>query len=324
MRALVAGTGAIGQRHIRNMVQLWPGIEITLLRRPDAPALAVSATARSVDNIDDAMDGKPDFAIIATPSAHHIDILPPLIAAGIPCYVEKPVVTDLAGVRAVEEALANGPRVPHVVGFNLRILPSMRTAGVIAREGRLGTIVRASFAAGQWLPDWRPGQDHRTGYSASPALGGGVIFDLSHELDAARALLGEYDIVAAAAQQLPSLEIASHAAACILGRTGSGCLITIALDYVARRPVRRYELIGDQATLIWDLPERRLLLCGPDGTTSLADDQAAFNVGQTYLDGLQDFVDSISTGRPTLLPHLADGLKSTTLSILTDEMVDRT
>jgi predicted dehydrogenase len=50
---------------------------------------------------------------------------------------------------------------------------------------------------GQHLADWRPGRDHRTGYSAKAELGGGALRDLSHELDLALWLFGPLRRVAA-------------------------------------------------------------------------------------------------------------------------------
>jgi predicted dehydrogenase len=220
--------------------------------------------------------------------------------------------------------LTDHPGVPHVTGFNLRMLPSLALARETINNGVLGTLARASFTAGQWLPDWRPSQDHRISYSASSELGGGVIFDLSHELDAVRSLVGACEVVASATARLPSLEIETESVACIIGRAKHGTLITISLDYVARHPIRRYEFVGDRATLIWDLPLQRLELQDHKGTSLLAEGGSSFNVHQTYIDAMRSFLNTALYKESPVLPSLEDGLLSSELAITAHEIWSRT
>lgn len=316
MRALIIGYGSIGQRHARNLGVLEPAAEILILRR--SPGTVDGATV--VATIAEALAAEPTVAIVASPSAAHIDVLLDLLAAGIPTYVEKPVVTKSSHVEAVRAALAGRPGVPHATGFNLRLLPSLLRARDLVREGRLGTVVRGSFAAGQWLPDWRKTADFRRSYSTRKDEGGGVIFDLSHELDAARFLLDDIDIKACATTRLDRLGIDAESAATILGRAHSGSLVSVNVDYVARRPLRRYELVGDEATLIWDLPLRQLQLQGPDGTEIVTERPDDFDVAATYISALKGFLAAASGAEPAVLQSLEDGLRSTELAITANQM----
>ncbi|ODT66237.1 MAG: hypothetical protein ABS75_27585 [Pelagibacterium sp. SCN 63-23] len=316
MRALIIGYGSIGQRHARNLVALEPNAEVLILRR--SPGEVDGATV--VASVAEALAAEPTVAIIASPSASHVDVLPDLVASAIPTYVEKPVVTKQSHVEAVRAALAERPGVPHATGFNLRLLPSLSRARDLVREGRLGTIVRGSFSAGQWLPDWRRTADFRQSYSTRKDEGGGVIFDLSHELDAARFLLDDFEIKACATTRLDRLGIDSESAATILGQARSGSLVSVNVDYVARRPVRRYELVGDKATLIWDLPQRHLELHGPDGVEIVTERPDDFDVAATYVSALKSFLAAASGAEPAFLQSLEDGLRSTELAIAANQM----
>lgn len=311
MRALIIGYGSIGQRHARNLRTLLPEAEILVLKRKPGAI----ENARVFTELADAISAQPALAIVATPSAAHIDVLVDLVDAGVATYVEKPVVTCVDDVAAVRAALKRRPGIPHATGFNLRLLPSLQAAKTLVLSGELGQIARASFSSGQWLPDWRRIDDFRQSYSTRKAEGGGVIFDLSHELDAGRFLLGEIAIEGCVTSRLPSLGIDAESAASIIGRSESGSLISVNIDYVARRPIRRYELVGDEATLVWDLAQRRLERHAPGGVDVVSDRIEDFDVSGTYIQGLRSFAAAAAGREAASLQSLEDGLRSTELAI---------
>ena len=49
--------------------------------------------------------------------------------------------------------------------------------------------------AGQCLPTWRPESDYKNTYSAKSEKGGGVLRDLSHEIDLCLSLVGLIKII---------------------------------------------------------------------------------------------------------------------------------
>lgn len=317
MRALIIGTGSIGRRHVESLQALAAGTEFVLLRRGGkTDDYSASLKSTVVGTMAEALDRKPDLAVIATPSALHIDSLLPVIKAAIPFYVEKPVVTTRDQSIAVAATLGNRFRAPTLVGCNLRFLPSLHTLRRLLPDA--GRIVRASFQAGQWLPDWRKGRDYRSDYSADGALGGGVIFDLVHELDAVRWLLGDFTDVRGVGGSFSSLALKSEDTAVLtLGRR-EGPAVSVGLDYVSRRPVRRYELVGEKATLAWDLPERRLTRGTAQGVETIDTGPDGFDVAATYRTAMKEFLDAVRSGQPTS-QDVHEGLKSADLAIRAKE-----
>ena len=303
-----------------NLAEFVPGIAFTLLRRSVAEPLSGWENAASTTSMRDALDQHPDMAILANPSAAHFKPLLELIAAGVPTYVEKPVVTSRAEVDAIRRYIAASPPAAHVTGYNLRLLPSLLRARDLIRGGALGSVVRANLEAGQWLPDWRVGQDHRLSYSANTGQGGGVIFDLSHELDAARYLLGEITLMGAVQANVPCLEIASEAVASMLGTSASGAIVSVTVDYVARAPIRRYTIVGDKGSLVWDLLARRLVLSVPGESSDIAMGADAFDVRETYRTAMAGFAAAAGGDGSAGLQDLEDGLRSADLAIAAHEL----
>lgn len=313
MRALIVGYGSIARRHVENL-QACGVRELSVLRpagrAPDAPE-----GLRFVTDMAQALAPKPDCAVIASPTAAHGESLFPLLEAGIPTYVEKPVVMAAREVRGARELLARRAPPATLAGCNLRFLPSLVRLRAELARGAIGAPVRASIQAGQWLPDWRPGRDYRGTYSAKSAAGGGVILDLVHEIDAARWLFGEFDQVLALGGKLSRLEIDAEDVACILlGRRGSGPIVAIALDYVSRQRVRRYEIVGDEGSLVWDLAAAQLSLVTAKSAAVLSAAPTDFDVGATYLSAMREFLGAVKEGRPAS-PDLADGLATSELAL---------
>jgi predicted dehydrogenase len=321
MTVLVAGTGSIGRRHIESLRQLAPGARFVLLRRQAADdEYSRMLGARVVDTVQAALAEKPAIAVIAVPSAQHAALIEPLLNAAIPMYIEKPVVTTAAQLASVARVAAAAPDVVTLCGCNLRFLPSLRAVRELIAAGSIGRVVRASLQTGQWLPDWRPSSDYRLSYSASRELGGGVVLDLVHELDAVRWILGEFDSVIAVGGRMSSLEISSEDAVVIGLSRARGPVVAVGLDYVARRPVRRYEFFGERGTLVWDLPARRVELSEVDGLRAPPLEAADFDVGATYVRAMREFLEAVVARRQTS-QSLDEGLRSAALAIKVNEEI---
>lgn len=325
MKLLVAGTGSIGQRHVAVLQQLQPDCRLVLLRADGRrDQLAQHWQAAVVATWAEALQQQPTALLIANPSALHAELLLQGLAAGLPLYIEKPVVTTTSALQSVSAAWGRraDPLVTQV-GCNLRFLPSLLRLRELLHSGVIGRVVRASFEAGQWLPDWRPQQDHRRSYSADPARGGGVLLDLIHEIDAARWLLGELTPIACQTAAAPVLEIGTEAAAIALLRSAGGALVQLGLDYVARRPLRRYQLVGVRGTLIWDLPRQQLLLDTPAGCSAIDCGANGFVVAETYRAAMAEFLAALREAGTTSQP-LDEGLRSAALAIRLKELACQT
>ncbi|MCW3151045.1 Gfo/Idh/MocA family oxidoreductase [Achromobacter spanius] len=312
MKVLVIGSGSIGRRHIDSLKSLRSNLSWVLLRsRVYTDALSTSLNAIVHDDIHDALAEEPDLAIVASPSSLHIDVLPKLLETGIPLYVEKPVVTHREQLDRLNEAVSeHGGKAPTLMGCNLRFLPALAQMRQRLLGTDMGAIVRGDFQAGQWLPDWRPATDYRKSYSASPALGGGVMLDLIHEVDAARWLLGEFDHVKAFSGKVSSLEIQTEDVACMTMRARQGTLVTVSLDYISRQPLRRYLVVTEAGNLVCDLIGKTLYLNQTDGQKLLlTDDPADFNVAATYPSAMAELLNAWETQQETSQP-LAEGIAS--------------
>lgn len=319
---LIVGLGSIGRRHMTNLATRNPGARFTVLRHAGAPdPLCDQLGAVVTADAPAALAGDYDLAVISSPSANHIDTLPALIARATPLLVEKPVVTSIADCDRIEALLALAPPALRVAGFNFRHLPVLQQMRGIIRSGRLGRIVRASFTAGQWLPDWRPGTDYLAGYSADAARGGGVELDLVHEIDLARWFFGEMELRFAQGGRLSGLGLSSNDTSVMVMTPAQGAapLVQVALDYVSRRRLRHYEVVGDAGGLCWDIAGT-LELITPAGRETLAHAPEGFDVAASYLHMLDAIAargagTGAGTDWPEGLQSLADGVASTRLAL---------
>lgn len=314
---LLIGLGSIGRRHLTNLATRFPQACFTVLRHaPKGDPLCERLGARVITDLAQVIEEDIDLAVVATPSANHIDTLPQLIKRGWNLLVEKPVVTTLADCDQIAGLLAAAPPAVRVAGFNFRYLPSLQQARKLINQGALGNVVRAAFTAGLWLPDWRPSQNWRTGYSADAARGGGVELDLVHEIDVARWFFGDLTLQFALGGRHSALNLAANdVSTMVFTAQGATPIIQITLDYISRKRLRHYEIIGDQAGLLWNI-DGKLDRLSSDASGCLTSKPSDFDIAQTYVDMIDCLINTIeSNDWRAPLQHLEDGLISTRLAI---------
>lgn len=312
MRVLVIGTGSIGRRHMQTIQALRPDVCFDVLRErpPKSDVVERDVFFTVSSSLAEAMSKRPQLMVIANPSALHLPLLRLAIEEGIPFYAEKPVVSSAEDLETLKNCIA-GYKVlpPNIVGCNLRFLPSLQALKEMVERGDLGNIVHASFEAGQWLPDWRPGIDYRASYSSRKSLGGGVALDLIHELDSARWILGELYDVQAIFAKASALEIDVEDSASFLMRSRSGAPVSVHVNYVSRLPFRRYRIVGDQGTAEWDLPSRTLNVTTHEGSNAVALVPGAFDVSHTYIAAMSELLRAIDE-RAVTSQGIEDGISA--------------
>jgi predicted dehydrogenase len=253
-RILIVGMGSIGQRHLRIIRILHPSASIAVLRRfsegvPDDANFCFY-------NISDALKFCPDVALIASPATHHLDAAIPLVASGVHLLIEKPV-SDTP--RFVSDFLEKGRRSNSVimVGYNLRHSLSLQKFKDLLLQNIIGEPWSVRTEVGQFLPSWRPLFDYKNAVSSQKKLGGGVLLELSHEIDYLQWIFGDIVWVQSVLSKQSDLEIdVEDSAHMIVGfhqRPGARTLIgSINMDFIRRDTTRICTVIGQNGSLRWD------------------------------------------------------------------------
>jgi predicted dehydrogenase len=311
LKVLLTGAGSIGKRHALNLRELLPSARVAAVcRSADSKIWAHEFGAQIYPSVAAALAFAPELAVVCSASAAHAQDLALLMPSVQALFLEKPLVTDAQALDALRTQLAQGFAKPTVVGCNLRYLPAVQAFKAAIESGQIGRCVQASFRVGQWLPSWRSGRDWRAGYGANRAQGGGVIFDLVHELDSAVHVFGPIARGQAAAGSLSGLGLNADDTASITLLMESGLPVHVGLDYVSRQTVREYIAIGDEGSLHLDLIGKRMQRRDASGVqlVPLADD--AFDVAATYRSAMADLLLALQTGSPSRYP-LADAIHTT-------------
>lgn len=273
-RVLIVGFGSIGQRHLRIVRESLPKSDVRVLRRE--PGAMAEGADDCFYSLDEALAFKPQVAIIANPAPFHVRIALALARQSCHLLVEKPLSDRPEEVSELLAAASAGGIVLQVA-YNLRFSPSLRDFRQWVQSGRIGRILSIRCETGQHLETWRPGTDYRQGVSACRELGGGVLLELSHELDYLRWIFGDIDWVGAWMGHQSALEInVEDTAHLLLGFRDSpvvagACapVAALALDFLRRDATRRCVAIGETGSLVWDGIAGSVRLCvGPGNLES--------------------------------------------------------
>ena len=267
MKFLLVGFGSIGRRHMRNLLALGEQ-DIVVLRSGKSTLPVDELDGFAVEyGMEKALAHHPDAAIIANPTALHLQAAIPAARAGCHLLLEKPISHSLEGLDELRSALQqSGHQV--LVGFQFRFHPGLRKIAEWLRDGAVGRVASVRAHWGEYLPSWHPWEDYRKSYSSLPEMGGGVALTLSHPFDYLRWLLGEIVGLQAMSGTLGGLDLnVEDTVECLL-RFQSGTIGSLHLDYIQRPGAHWLEIIGECGTIRWDNSDgaARLSAANPDGS----------------------------------------------------------
>ena len=256
MRALVLGYGSIGERHARLLVETKCSVAVVSRRSIDfAPHYSELSHALS--------DWQPEYVVVADRTSEHHQAMETLVKHGFQgrVLIEKPLFDRLSALPRHSFSLA-------AVAYNLRCHPLLTKLKSLLDD--TDQLVTANIYVGSYLPDWRPNTDYRQSYSAKRGQGGGVLRDLSHELDYVLWLFGSWRRLAASGGHFSQLEIDSDDSYTLLMETQRCPLVSIHMNYLDRVPRREILVNTDQHTVRVDLISNTMVIDGVQEAPSVA------------------------------------------------------
>jgi len=307
-RILIVGLGSIGERHARLVRQVNPQAKIAALRRLGSQIREEGLVDEVYYAVDDVVrQFAPKVAIVANPASLHLEVAMALAQAGVHLLVEKPLAPSQVGIKELVEVCLQR-KLTLAVGYNLRFSVSLREFR--SQISRVGQLCSVRAEVGQYLPSWRPGADYRAGVSASRALGGGALLELSHELDYLRWVFGDAIWVSACVGRQSTLEIdVEDTAHMVLGLNRPGAaqplMVRLDLDFVRHDMVRQCTAIGSAGSLRWNGITGTVEWFGENGSAW----QTVFSHqpvrDETYLLQWQHFLECVRTGAKPLVDGAA-------------------
>jgi predicted dehydrogenase len=243
MKTLIIGYGSIGKRHARLLAPL--SQELAVVSSQDVKEYTVFPSVEQA-----LAKFSPDYVVVCTVTAQHSQSLAKLKMAGFhhKALVEKPLFSHAA------ENEAPYPFSIHVA-YQLRFHPVIRAMKEALSHRK---ILSAHVYVGQHLSGWRPGRDHKSTYSASRKQGGGVLRDLSHELDLLGYLFGPIGESHALAGRVSDVTEDSEDAVAFVLRCQTCPVVSLQMNYLDYVPRREWIVNTGDYTLKADLVRNSL------------------------------------------------------------------
>jgi predicted dehydrogenase len=306
VRVGVIGVGVMGSNHARVARQLRHG-RLTAVVDADlerAKSLATGPDVQAMSSIDQ-LEGAVDLAVVAVPTAFHLEVALQLIEMGIHVLVEKPIAGSIEDARRMIEAAAAAGvslSVGHVERFNAAVmeLPELLDEPLHLKAVRVSPY--------------------------SPRISDGVVHDLMiHDLDIALALLGEKASVESVSGVGRGIHGATEDVAHAVIQMSNGVTASFETSRLGQQKVRLIEVTQRDSVVVADLLRQDITVHKMSRHEYLAEDGVRYRQssvveipfieqrGEPLLRELQDVVDSIREQRPPRVDG-ANGLRALELA----------
>lgn len=264
-KAIIFGSGSIGTRHASLLQKLKISNILIFSKRKNKKF-------RNTSLVSDLVKHDPDYLLVCSETYKHKKQLQ-IIEKNFKnkkVLVEKPLFHKPLNIN-----LKNNN---YFVGYNLRFHPVIK---FLKNKIKKQEIFSISILCHSFLPNWRKNIKYYNSYSSFSKKGGGVLLDLSHEIDYMQWLFGKVKkIEFKKVKKLSNLKIKSEDFAQISGKI-KNINFNLNLTYFSRFQERKIVIDSKKETIIGDLINHEIKIINNKKSKKL---KFKINKNQTYID----------------------------------------
>lgn len=302
-KILVIGYGSMGKRRIRLTSKLLPKAEFicidnNLLRQREA----VESGFKVCGTLEEGIVVHPDIAFVCTSPGHHAEIILELIKAGIHVFTELNLTSNKY------DEIERESREGNIIVFPSSTLIYKRQMEIFKEiiQKQLKPITYI-YHVGQYLPDWHPWESYKDFFVGKKNTNG-VKEILAIQMPWIINVFGRIDVVWAMSQRCTELDIDFPDSLVISIKHNNGNIGAFVVDVVARKPVTRLEIIGENMHVFWEghnddlfnlnMVTKKLEQIKAYETEELTDGYSDNIAEEPYLDEIREFL-SVLNGKPS-------------------------
>lgn len=256
-RLLICGLGSIGKRYLKLILDKWPNIKIGIFSSQQLSSIKDSYKIDFItNNLNESLKWKPNAVFICNPASLHIEYAIFFLKMNIPVLIEKPLGTGNENINDYKMLEKLSKKCVALVGYVLRHEEEFKYLNNFLNNKKFGNIIYGNFKCSSWLPDWRKNLNYNQSVSVKKNLGGGVLLELSHEIDLALSFLGKINLIDAKLENSGKLNIDVEDKVYLFGKTDTCKQIIINLDFCSKKSQRITYLKSENGSIKWDLFEK--------------------------------------------------------------------
>ena len=197
----IVSFGNIAKKHFRIINKHYPKTKFIIISKTQKKI----KNAIIFTNLKKIYKYKIFFAIICSPASMHVAHANLFLKQNIPTFIEKPFSSNHNEVIKLINKYKNKNR-SISIGYVFRYHRQAQKIKKLLDSNILGKINYAKVNSFSYLPNWR-NKDYRKSVSAIKSLGGGVLNELSHEIDLLYWFFGKFDYVNCKLNNLKKIDI---------------------------------------------------------------------------------------------------------------------
>ena len=237
LKVVIIGYGSAGRRHARLINKYFKKTEIHILTNQKIKKF------NSFKNLEEIRKINPDYIIIASETINHLSQLKYLENnfKNKKILIEKPLFHKLSNLTFKKNNI--------FINYNLRFNPYIQRLKKFLNKKKIYDLKLITIS---YLPNWRKNISYKKNYSVDKSKGGGVILDLSHDIDLIITLFDKIIINHVSFGKKSDLTRNSEDFLCLYA-TSNKVNISLDVNYYSRNELRLILVDGKNFSLNIDL-----------------------------------------------------------------------
>lgn len=236
LRAALIGAGMMGRNHARVLSSL-DGVDLVAVVDPNGDAHNVANGRPVLDSVDELIKLGVDYAMVAVPTAFHLEVGLQLAEAGVHALIEKPLAESVEKAQQLADAFSSKGLIGGV-GHIERYNPALQSARARIEAGDLGEVYQVAT--------------RRQGPFPGRIADVGVIMDLAtHDIDLT-AWVTQQQYVEINAQTAYRSGRPHEDLVAATGRLSKGTVVNHLVNWLSPLKERTTVITGEKGTFIAD------------------------------------------------------------------------